>query len=57
MQVEAAQHQGLVVFVVDLGIKRAQQGRESQPGHLKELIGHPWKIREQALVKSISVYR
>ena len=38
---EAARHQGLVVFVVDLGIMMVQLGRESQPGHLEELIVHP----------------
>ena len=40
MQAEAAQHQGLAVFVADLGIKMAQLGHESLPGRLKELIVH-----------------
>ena len=41
MQAEAAQHQGLAVFVADLEIKMAQVDRESLPGHLEELIVHP----------------
>ena len=38
---EAAQHQGLAVFVADLGIKMAQLGHESLLIHLGELIVHP----------------
>jgi hypothetical protein len=41
VQAEVAQHQGLAVFEVDLEIKTAQLGRESQPGHSKGLIAHP----------------
>ena len=41
VQAEAAQRQSLAVFEVDLEIKTAQLGRESQPGHLEELIVHP----------------
>ena len=41
VQAEAAQHQSLAVFEVDLETKTAQLGRESQPGHSTELIVHP----------------
>ena len=41
MQAEAAQHQGLAVFVADLEIKTARLGRESLPGRLEGLIVHP----------------
>jgi hypothetical protein len=40
VQVEAGQHQGLGVFVADLGLTRAQLVHESLRGHLEGSIVH-----------------